>query len=141
VPLLAAGDVDGLFWYTMPLVTGESLRTRLFREGTVPLPLSIRLAVEVAEALDYAHRQGVTHRDIKPENILLQDNHAMVLDFRHRRRRSPTAACTHRPAAVRHAGLHEPGTETGSPGRWARGHLQPGADRRRDDHRDAARMD
>jgi len=81
VPLLAAGDVDGLFWYTMPLVTGESLRTRLFREGTVPLPLSIRLAVEVAEALDYAHRQGVTHRDIKPENILLQDNHAMVLDF------------------------------------------------------------
>jgi serine/threonine-protein kinase len=81
VPLLAAGDVDGLFWYTMPLVTGESLRTRLFRDGAVPLPLAIRIAVEVAEALDYAHRQGVIHRDIKPENILLQDNHAMVLDF------------------------------------------------------------
>ena len=81
VPLLAAGDVDGLFWYTMPLVTGESLRTRLFREGTVPLPLALRIAVEVAEALDYAHRQGVIHRDIKPENILLQDTHAMVLDF------------------------------------------------------------
>ena len=81
VPLLAAGDVDGLFWYTMPLVTGESLRTRLFREGSVPLSFALRLTVEVAEALDYAHRQGVIHRDIKPENILLQDNHAMVLDF------------------------------------------------------------
>jgi len=81
VPLLAAGDVDGLFWYTMPLVTGESLRTRLFREGTVPMELALRLTVEVAGALDYAHRQGVIHRDIKPENILLQDGHAMVLDF------------------------------------------------------------
>ena len=81
VPLLAAGDVDGLFWYTMPLVTGESLRSRLFREGQLPAGLAIRLAVEVAGALDYAHRQGVIHRDIKPENILLQDNHAMVLDF------------------------------------------------------------
>jgi serine/threonine-protein kinase len=81
VPLLAAGDVDGLFWYTMPLVTGESLRARLFREGQLRPGLAVRLAVEVAEALDYAHRQGVIHRDIKPENILLQDNHAMVLDF------------------------------------------------------------
>ena len=81
VPLLAAGDVDGLFWYTMPLVTGESLRARLYREGALPPGLAIRLTVEVAEALDYAHRQGVIHRDIKPENILLQDDHAMVLDF------------------------------------------------------------
>jgi serine/threonine-protein kinase len=81
VPLLAAGDVDGLFWYTMPLVTGESLRGRLFREGQLSPGLAIRLTVEVAGALDYAHRQGVIHRDIKPENILLQDNHAMVLDF------------------------------------------------------------
>jgi serine/threonine-protein kinase len=81
VPLLAAGDVDGLFWYTMPLVTGESLRTRLFREGRIPLATALRLTVEVAGALDYAHRQGVVHRDIKPENILLQDDHAMILDF------------------------------------------------------------
>jgi serine/threonine-protein kinase len=81
VPLLAAGDVDGLFWYTMPLVTGESLRARLYREGPLPLYLAKRIAVEVAGALDYAHRQGVIHRDIKPENILLQDDHAMILDF------------------------------------------------------------
>jgi len=81
VPLLAAGDVDGLFWYTMPLVTGESLRSRLFREGRLSVSLALRLAIETADALDYAHRQGVTHRDVKPENILLQDNHAMVLDF------------------------------------------------------------
>ena len=70
VPLLAAGDVDGLFWYTMPLVTGESLRARLHREGSLRPGLALRLTVEVAEALDYAHRQGVIHRDIKPENIL-----------------------------------------------------------------------
>ena len=81
VPLLAAGDVDGLFWYTMPLVTGESLRGRLYREGPLPLYMAKRIAVEVAGALDYAHRQGVIHRDIKPENILLQDDHAMILDF------------------------------------------------------------
>ena len=81
VPLLAAGDVDGLFWYTMPLVTGESLRGRLYREGVLPVFLAKRITIEVAEALDYAHRQGVIHRDIKPENILLQDNHAMILDF------------------------------------------------------------
>ena len=65
----------------MPLVTGESLRARLYREGPLPLCLAKRIAVEVAGALDYAHRQGVIHRDIKPENILLQDDHAMILDF------------------------------------------------------------
>ncbi len=80
VPLLSAGDVDGLFFYTMPLVTGESLRARLEREGTIPAGVAQRLADEVASALDYAHRQGVIHRDIKPENILIHDGHAMVLD-------------------------------------------------------------
>src|ERR1043165_4994047 len=81
VPLLAAGEVEGLPWYTMPLVEGESLRDRLARDGPFPVAEATRLLAEVADALAYAHRQGVVHRDIKPENILLQDGHAVVADF------------------------------------------------------------
>src|SRR5512147_208982 len=65
----------------MPFVDGESLHTRIAREGALPLGDAVRLAREVADALDYAHRQGIVHRDIKPENILLSEGHALVTDF------------------------------------------------------------
>ena len=65
----------------MPLVTGETLRARLERERQLPIADAVRIAREIASALDYAHRQGVMHRDIKPENILLHDGQAIVADF------------------------------------------------------------
>src|SRR6476469_2904855 len=79
--LIDSGDADGLLYYVMPFVAGESLRARLIRERQLPVEEALRLAREVASALDYAHRQGVVHRDIKPENILLQDGAALVADF------------------------------------------------------------
>ncbi|MBL0169856.1 MAG: serine/threonine-protein kinase [Gemmatimonadaceae bacterium] len=79
--LLDSGASDGLLYYVMPLVTGETLRARMERERQLPIPEAVRIAREVASALDYAHRQGVIHRDIKPENILLHDGQAIVADF------------------------------------------------------------
>ncbi|HUR93380.1 MAG TPA: protein kinase [Gemmatimonadales bacterium] len=79
--LIDSGEADGLLYYVMPYVAGESLRARLLRERQLPVEDALRLAREVASALDYAHRQGVVHRDIKPENILLQDGAALVADF------------------------------------------------------------
>jgi serine/threonine-protein kinase len=76
-----SGEADGLVYYVMPYVEGESLRQRLTREHQLPLEDALRIATEVAGALDYAHRHGVIHRDIKPENILLHDGSAMVADF------------------------------------------------------------
>ncbi len=81
LPLLDSGDANGLLYYVMPLVTGETLRARLEREKQLPIPDAVRIAREVASALDYAHRQSVIHRDIKPENILLHDGSALVADF------------------------------------------------------------
>ncbi len=79
--LIDSGEVDGLLWYAMPFVEGESLRDRLHREKQLPIPEAVRITTEVAGALDYAHRHGVIHRDIKPENILLHDGSALVADF------------------------------------------------------------
>src|SRR6476619_1554753 len=79
--LIDSGEVDGTAYYVMPYVEGESLRDRLTREQQLPVADAVRLATEVADALDYAHRHGVIHRDIKPENILLHDGHALVADF------------------------------------------------------------
>jgi Tol biopolymer transport system component/tRNA A-37 threonylcarbamoyl transferase component Bud32 len=79
--LIDSGEADGTAYYVMPYVEGESLRDRLEREKQLPIPDAIRLATEVASALDYAHRHGVIHRDIKPENILLHDGSALVADF------------------------------------------------------------
>ncbi len=76
-----SGAADGLLYYVMPFVEGESLRGRLDRDGKLPVEETIRLAREVASALDYAHSHGVVHRDIKPENILLFGGHAVVADF------------------------------------------------------------
>ena len=77
---LREGEVASPF-YVMPLVEGESLRARLERTPVIPLREALRLTTEVADALDYAHRQGVVHRDIKPENILFSEGHAVVADF------------------------------------------------------------
>ena len=76
-----ASEARGLLYYSMPHVEGETLRQRLVRERTLPVADALRIAQEVAEALDYAHRQNIIHRDIKPENILFEESHAMVSDF------------------------------------------------------------
>ena len=76
-----SGEVNGTVFYVMPYVEGESLRDRLDREKQLPIDDSLRIAGEVADALEYAHEHGVIHRDIKPENILLQRGHAVVADF------------------------------------------------------------
>ncbi len=76
-----SGTVDGTVFYVMPFVEGESLRDRLKREKQLPIADAVRIATEVAGALDYAHRHAVIHRDIKPENILLHDGRALVADF------------------------------------------------------------
>jgi eukaryotic-like serine/threonine-protein kinase len=81
LPLLDSGSADGLLYYVMPLVTGETLRARLDRETQLPVDDSLLIAREVADALQYAHSLGIIHRDIKPENILLQNGHAVVADF------------------------------------------------------------
>ncbi len=81
VPLLTAGAKDDLLFYVMPFIQGESLRTRLAREGELPVGQAARILRDVADALAYAHRQGVVHRDIKPDNVMLADGHAVVTDF------------------------------------------------------------
>jgi len=81
LPLFDSGGADGVLWYAMPFVEGETLRTRLTREGPLPVADALRVAREIADALDHAHARGVVHRDIKPENVLLQHGHALVADF------------------------------------------------------------
>ncbi|MEO7963602.1 MAG: protein kinase [Gemmatimonadaceae bacterium] len=81
VPLLSAGETDGLPYYCMPFIEGESLRSRLVRTGELPIIDAVRVLRDVASALAYAHGKGVVHRDIKPENILLTAQHAVVTDF------------------------------------------------------------
>ena len=81
LPLFDSGECDSFLFYVMPFVEGESLRDRLTREKQLPVPDAVRIAREVADALDYAHRRGVVHRDIKPENVLLHDGRALIADF------------------------------------------------------------
>ena len=80
--VLDSGEAAGQLWFTMPYVEGESLRTRLTREGQLPVEVALRITGETAQALQYAHEHGVIHRDIKPENLLLtQDGSTLVADF------------------------------------------------------------
>src|SRR5688572_29245975 len=79
--LIDSGEIGGTAYYVMPFVEGESLRARLGREKQLPVAETVRIAREIASALDYAHRHGVIHRDIKPENVLLHDGSALVADF------------------------------------------------------------
>src|SRR6267378_41792 len=79
--LIDSGENDGFVWYVLPYVRGESLRDKLTREKQLPIEETVRIATQVASALDYAHRHGVIHRDIKPENILLHEGEPVVADF------------------------------------------------------------
>ena len=92
VPLLQSGEINGILYYTMPFVEGESLRQRLDREKPLPIQDGIRILRQVASAISYAHRNGVVHRDIKPDNVLLSDEFALVADFGVARALSASAA-------------------------------------------------
>src|SRR6266516_2238071 len=81
LPLFDSGAADGLLFYTMPYVEGESLRHRLIRQKRLPVTDAVTIARDVADALSYAHAQNIVHRDIKPENILLEAGHPVVSDF------------------------------------------------------------
>jgi TolB-like protein/Flp pilus assembly protein TadD/tRNA A-37 threonylcarbamoyl transferase component Bud32 len=81
VPLFDSGEAEGLLYYVMPYVEGESLRDRMRRERQLPIDEALRITQEVGEALAYAHCLGIVHRDVKPENILLAQGHALVTDF------------------------------------------------------------
>ncbi|MDB4893557.1 MAG: protein kinase [Gemmatimonadetes bacterium] len=79
--LYDSGSADGLLFFVMPLVEGETLRARISREKQLPLADALRIVTDVAGALEYAHKRGVVHRDIKPENILLHEGRPLVADF------------------------------------------------------------
>jgi len=79
--LIDSGEVEGTAFYVMPFVRGESLRERIRHEQQLAIGDAVRIATQIAGALDYAHRQGIIHRDIKPENVLLHDEQALVADF------------------------------------------------------------
>jgi tetratricopeptide (TPR) repeat protein/TolB-like protein len=81
VPIFAAGEAGGLLYYVMPYIEGESLRQRLLKEGALSWEDALHIALDVSDALGYAHAQGIVHRDIKPENILLSGGHPVVADF------------------------------------------------------------
>src|SRR4051794_18178346 len=81
LPLFDSGDAEGLLYYVMPYVEGESLRERLDREQQLPIEEAVHHGRAIASALDYAHRQNIVHRDIKPENVMLYEGEAMVMDF------------------------------------------------------------
>ncbi len=109
LPLFDSGTADGFLFYVMPFIDGETLRAKLDRETQLGVDEAVRIARDVADALDYAHRHGVVHRDIKPENILLHDGHRDGRRLRHRargecRRRRPHDRDR---ALARHAALHE----------------------------------
>src|SRR2546421_4617771 len=106
VPIFAAGEAAGLFYYVMPYVEGESLRHRLLRERKLALEDALHITRDVADALGFAHAQGIIHRDIKPENILLTGDHAIVADFGIARAISAAGTLT----------LTQTGQSIGSPG-------------------------
>jgi predicted Ser/Thr protein kinase len=81
LPIITAGQKNGMLYYIMPFIHGESLRERLKRDHKLPIDHAVSILCEVASALAYAHKQGVIHRDIKPENILLEDGQAVLADF------------------------------------------------------------
>ena len=95
LPLYDSGGNDGVLWYVMPFVDGQSLRDRLVKGGALPIDEAVRIIREVADALKYSHEHGVVHRDIKPENILLTSGHALVTDFGIAKAVSDAATASH----------------------------------------------
>src|SRR5689334_17502148 len=85
VPITDVGEAQGVLFFTMPFIDGETMRQRLAREGAFPMADAARLARDVALALAHVHANGIVHRDVKPENILLSPNGAVLLDFGHAR--------------------------------------------------------
>lgn len=81
LPIFDSGEWNGLLYYVLPFVRGESLRQRIDRDNQLPIEECVRITCEVADALSHAHSQGVIHRDVKPENIMLSDGHALLADF------------------------------------------------------------
>ncbi|HMA04013.1 MAG TPA: serine/threonine-protein kinase, partial [Gemmatimonadaceae bacterium] len=81
LPLLDSGEADGLLYFVMPYVQGQSLRQRLNRERELPIADAVRLLVEIVDGLAHAHEHGVVHRDIKPDNVMLSGRHALITDF------------------------------------------------------------
>ena len=109
VPLLSAGEADGLPYFIMPFVTGESLRTRVAREGEFPIAETVRILRDVVSALAYAHAYGVIHRDVKPDNVLLSGGVAVVTDF------GVAKAVTASAGTPGHTGLTSMGVALGTP--------------------------
>ncbi len=81
LPIFDSGEWNGMLYYVLPYVRGESLRQKIDRETQLPIEECVRIACEVADALAHAHSQGIVHRDVKPENIMLSDGHALLADF------------------------------------------------------------
>ena len=99
-----SGNVDGILYFVMPFITGESLRDKLDREKQLSLEEAVSVTCEIADALEYAHAQGIVHRDVKPENILLEQGHAIIADFG-----------IARAASESHTKLTETGMSVGTP--------------------------
>ena len=81
LPLIDSGAADGLYWYVMPFVSGETIREVLVARGLMAIPDALQIVAQVGGALTYAHAKGIVHRDLKPENIMIADGRAMIVDF------------------------------------------------------------